>query len=120
MDTLHHRWEDLETDRPMEKIVRRRLIGEKAMLSHVSLEAGCEVATHSHENEQWAILLEGRLQFGLGEPEGSEFRTVVVKAGEVLHLPSGLPHTATALEDTVVIDVFSPPSEMTGIDAPSR
>ena len=117
MDTLHHRWEELEADRPMAKIVRRRLIGEKAMLSHVSLEAGCEVASHSHENEQWAILLEGRLRFGLGNPEGPDFSTIVVTTGEVLHLPSGLPHSATALEDTVVIDVFSPPSETTGIDA---
>ena len=106
MDALHHRWEELEADRPMEKIVRRRLIGEKAMLSHVTLEAGCEVAAHSHENEQWVILLEGGLRFGLGDPEGPDFRTLVVAAGEVLHLPSGLPHSATALENndqTVVV-----------------
>ena len=36
---------------------------------------------------------------------------VVVRAGEVLHIPSNLPHKAEALEDTLDVDVFSPPRE---------
>ena len=39
-----------------------------------------------------------------------------VGPGEVLHLPSNCPHSAEALEETVVLDIFSPPSERTGID----
>ncbi|MHC4471612.1 MAG: cupin domain-containing protein [Planctomycetota bacterium] len=116
MDELHHRWDDLEADRPLEKLVRRRLVGKRAMLSHVSLEAGCHVPLHSHENEQWAILLTGSLRFELGD-EGPDRRVLVVSAGEVLELPPGLPHAATALTDSVVIDVFSPPSETTGVDS---
>lgn len=38
-------------------------------------------------------------------------REIVVRAGEVLHLPSQVPHSAEALEDTVAVDVFSPPRQ---------
>jgi len=111
---LHHRWDDLTCDRPLEQLVRRRVIGERVMLSHVTLEEGCHVESHAHENEQMAVVLSGAVRFAIGA--GKDARTLDVRAGEVLHLPSGLPHAATALEESVVLDVFSPPSEATGID----
>ena len=36
-------------------------------------------------------------------------REVDVNAGEILFIPANLPHSAIALEDTVDLDVFSPP-----------
>jgi len=33
---------------------------------------------------------------------------IIVREGEVLHIPSHLPHQAEALEDTLELDVFSP------------
>lgn len=116
--THPHRWSDLPADRPMPLLERRRLIGDYAMLSHVTLKKGCHVPTHSHPSEQFACILSGRLRFGLGADGAPDRREVTVSAGEVLHLPSSLPHSAEALEDTVVLDVFSPPSEKTGIDRP--
>lgn len=113
-NALHHRWDDLSCDRPLERLVRRRVIGERVMLSHVTLEKGCHVESHAHENEQMAVVLSGAVRFALGD--GDDASTLDVRAGEVLHLPSGLPHAATALDDSVVLDVFSPPSEATGID----
>ena len=32
----------------------------------------------------------------------------MVRAGEVLHIPSQVPHSAVALEDTLDLDIFSP------------
>jgi unsaturated pyranuronate lyase len=64
------------------------------------------VPQHAHENEQLTYILEGRLRFFLGE-DGSE--VVDVAAGEVLHIPSNLPHRAEALEDTLDVDIFTPP-----------
>ena len=109
-------WEQLPNDRPMDLLERRRIIGEKSMLSRVFLRKGCFVPSHAHENEQFACTLSGRLRFGLGTPGASDFREVVVSAGEVLHLPANVPHPAEALEDTLVLDIFSPPSATTGID----
>jgi quercetin dioxygenase-like cupin family protein len=111
-----YRWEDLPPDHPMSGLERRRVIGERVMLAEVRLEAGCVVPTHAHDNEQVCCVLSGRLRFGLGAADDPRRREVEVSAGEVLHLPSGVPHSAEALEPTLVIDVFSPPSERTGID----
>jgi quercetin dioxygenase-like cupin family protein len=110
-----YRWSELKTDTPMPLLERQRIIGTQAMLSRVTLKRGCYVPTHSHANEQFACTLSGKLKFILGE---STPREVIVAAGEVLHLPSNLPHSAEALEDTIVLDIFSPPSQTTGIDRP--
>jgi quercetin dioxygenase-like cupin family protein len=114
MATLH-RWQDLPVDRPMDKISRRRVIGEKAMLSEVTLQKGFVVPTHKHENEQFACILKGKLRFTINEGAQDQ-RTVDAPEGTVLHLPGNVPHAAEALEDSVVLDVFSPPSEKTGVD----
>jgi quercetin dioxygenase-like cupin family protein len=113
-DATVHRWSELPEDHPLEKISRRRLVGEKAMLAQVSLERGCRVPAHAHENEQFTCILDGKLRFWIGEEEGGE--EMVLGPGEVIHFPSNVFHGAEALEDTRVIDVFSPPSAHTGLD----
>lgn len=115
-DTTCYRWDDLPSDRPMPMLERRRVIGSQAMLSQVLLQAGCRVPTHAHENEQFAFVMTGRLRFGIGAEGSPDRREIVVGAGEVLHLPPNVPHSADALEDSLVLDIFSPPSERTGID----
>lgn len=115
-----YRWTDLPKDEPMALLERRRVIGERAMISHVLLRPGCDVPTHAHENEQFACVLRGRVRFGLGAEGSPARREVVLGGGEVLHLPARVPHSAYALEESLILDVFSPPSATTGIDRPSR
>jgi quercetin dioxygenase-like cupin family protein len=115
VDASHASWSELESDHPMEGIARQRVIGEKMMVSRVELEAGLLVPSHSHDNEQMAIVVSGRLRFTLGPPEAPT-ETLEAAAGEVVLLPGGMPHAAEVLERAVVLDVFSPPSETTGID----
>lgn len=76
------------------------------MLAHIRLEKGCVVPMHAHENEQFSWVLEGALRFVVGGDDGHE---IEVRSGEVLHLPSDVPHSAEALEDSVGVDIFSPP-----------
>jgi quercetin dioxygenase-like cupin family protein len=116
MAARRYSWPELVPDRPMDLLERRRIIGAQAMLSQVALKKGCYVPTHSHENEQFACVISGKLRFGIGVEGSNDRREVVVGAGEVMHLPSNVPHSAEAMEDTLVLDVFSPPSEKTGID----
>ena len=106
-----YRWNDLQTDHPMERLSRRRVIGERAMISEIVLEEGCYVPVHEHENEQFTCVLKGKLEFELAGGEKT-----VVEAGQVIHLPPHAPHAARALEDTKVLDVFSPVTVGTGID----
>ena len=117
-ETLVYEWTDCPVDAPMALITRRRILGEKAMLSHIVLEAGCDVPVHAHENEQFAIVLSGKARFTLGE--GDAQRVVDVEGspeGTVLHMPANEPHGCLALERTVILDVFAPPSEKTGVDS---
>jgi quercetin dioxygenase-like cupin family protein len=116
MSATVHRWSELTVDRPMSLLERRRVIGEKAMISHITLKKGCVVPSHDHENEQFSCVLSGRLRFGLGAEGTRDHKTASIGPGEVIHLPSRLPHSAVAEEDTVVLDIFSPPSQGTGID----
>ncbi len=113
---VRYRWSELPKDQPLALLERRRVVGQQAMISHVLLKKGCFVPAHAHFNEQFACILSGRLHFVLGDENAPSREELTLVAGEVLHLPSNVPHSAEALEDTVVLDVFSPPSEKTGID----
>ena len=62
------------------------------------------------------MVISGKIRFDLGEQGSPDRREVVLEGGSVLHLPGNLPHSAEALEDTLVYDIFSPVSEGTGID----
>ena len=104
----HYRWDDLAKEPLREDLSRRLISTERMMLAQVFLEQGCMVPQHSHESEQLSYILEGKLRFWLGEDESV---VVDVAAGEVLHIPSWLPHRAEALETTLDVDVFSPPRQ---------
>ena len=106
MQARHYRWDDLPEE-PLNPLLRRRLIAtERMMIAHVHLEQGCVVPRHEHENEQLTYILEGKLRFWLGDDEPE---VIDVAAGEVLHIPSHLPHKAEALERTLDVDIFCPP-----------
>lgn len=110
-------WARMTCDRPMPLIERRRIIGERMMISEVRLSPGFRVATHSHENEQFAVVLSGKVKFGIGAEGSPARREHILSGGEVIHFPSNVPHSAEAIEETMILDLFSPISERTGVDA---
>jgi quercetin dioxygenase-like cupin family protein len=103
---IHYRWNDLPKEQLKPDLHRRLIPAERMTLGHVYLDKGCVVPTHAHENEQLTYILEGALRFWLGDDEAE---IVDVHAGEVLHIPAHVPHRAEALEDTLDVDIFSPP-----------
>lgn len=112
----HYRWEDLPAEPLKGGISRRMVSGERTMIAHVYFKRGDDVPLHFHENEQLTYILSGALRFRLGAGGEEE---VTVRAGEVLVIPSNVPHSAVALEDTLDVDVFSPPRAdwLAGTDA---
>jgi quercetin dioxygenase-like cupin family protein len=104
----HFRWSDLPRERVTDLLDRRLITGKTMMLAHVYLKKGCIVPKHSHVNEQLTYVLEGRLRLWVGEDLG---QVVEVGPGEVLLIPSNVPHKAEALADTLDVDVFSPPRQ---------
>lgn len=99
----HIRFEDMPVERLNPLLDRQFVTGERSMLARLVLRTGCVVPLHSHENEQITYILEGALKFII---ENKEY---VVRAGEVLVIPSNTPHSAEALEDTIDLDIFCPP-----------
>jgi quercetin dioxygenase-like cupin family protein len=115
-DAKHYRWAELPAEPLKGGLTRRLITSERMMIAHVHFEKGDDVPWHSHENEQITYILEGALRFWLGS-DGE--REVIVRAGEVLVIPSHLPHRAVALENTLDVDVFNPPRQdwLAGTDA---
>ena len=103
-----YRWDDMPKERVTDVISRRLVTADRMMLAHVYLDKGAKVPQHSHDNEQLTYILEGALHFWIGADRSEE---VIVRAGEVLVIPSNVPHEAVALEDTLDVDVFSPPRQ---------
>jgi unsaturated pyranuronate lyase len=103
----HYRWDDLPLEELNPKIGRRLVTGERMMIAHVYLQQGAIVPKHEHDNEQLTYILEGTLRLWLGTDDDEEMFDV--RAGDVLHIPSNVPHRAEALENTLDVDVFSPP-----------
>jgi quercetin dioxygenase-like cupin family protein len=102
-----HRWDDIPKETLNPLLGRRMITGERVMLTHVYLEPGCIIPWHSHDNEQITYLLEGSMRFWFGDEDQDDAITIL--AGEVLHIPSNLPHKAEALERTLDVDIFAPP-----------
>ena len=103
-----YRWDEMPKEKVSEEFDRRLITGDRMMLAHVYLKKGAIVPRHSHENEQITYILEGGLRFWIGADEA---QVIDVMAGEVLHIPSHVQHKAEALEDTLDVDIFSPPRQ---------
>lgn len=89
------------------------------MVSEVHLRKGFVLASHQHANEQFVVLVSGKCRFGVGCEGTPEHHEMIVQAGQVLVLPPNVPHSCVALEDTRILDLFSPPSATTGVDLPN-
>lgn len=112
----HHRWDQIPAETLKGTITRRLVTGERMMIAHVYFKKGDDVPRHSHENEQITYILDGVLRFWFG---AHDEREITVRAGEVIVIPSNVPHRALALEDTLDVDIFSPPRQdwLSGTDA---
>ena len=96
------RWDEIALEKITEMISQKIVAGDREMLAQIYLKRGALVPMHSHDSEQMTYVLQGSLRFLVGGEE------VIVREGEVLHIPPGVPHQAEALDDTFELDVFSP------------
>lgn len=99
------KWTDVEAKKMSEYIDLRPVHGEKITLGYFDIRKGAEVPVHSHHNEQISCVLRGKMRF---YNDGFE---AVVEAGGIIMIPPNEPHGAEALEDSNVIDIFSPSRE---------
>ncbi len=79
--------------------------GEKTLMSEFLLEKGSVVPTHKHPNEQTGYLIKGKMILKIKN------REYEVKEGDSWCIEENVEHSAKALEDSVAVEVFSPPRE---------
>ncbi len=97
-----HRWDEIALEKITDMFSQKVVSGEREMLAQIYLKRGALVPLHAHESEQMTYVLQGALRFLV---DGEE---IIVREGEVLHIPAHVPHQAEALDDTFELDVFSP------------
>ena len=79
--------------------------GDRTLMGRFKIAKGAVIPAHSHPHEQTGIMISGKLRFNAGGKE------LEVEAGDSWCLPGGVEHSVNALEDSVVIEVFSPVRE---------
>lgn len=76
---------------------------DKLMLVRHSMEKGWVGARHSHPHEQLVYIVRGHIQFSAA---GGSF---AARIGDSFVVPGGIEHQAHAIEESEVLDVFTPP-----------
>jgi quercetin dioxygenase-like cupin family protein len=97
-----HRWDEIALEKVTEMFSRKLVAGDSQMLAQIYLKRGALIPLHRHASEQMTYVLQGALRFLV---DGEE---LIVREGEVLHVPAGVEHQCEALEDTFELDVFTP------------
>ena len=89
-----------------EGILRKTTIhGDKTMMCEFRLSKGAEIPPHDHPYEQIGYMISGKMQFIIGD--GS----FLTQPGDSWCIPDNVPHQVEVLEDSIVVEVFSPPRE---------
>ena len=87
-------------------VIAKLVWGERIMLSYATLEHNCAIPTHSHPNEQVGIVIDGEIQFTIGN------ETRLCKKGDAFAIPGNVEHSATSGDKpTIIVETFSPPRE---------
>ena len=101
----HYNWDTVDEE-PLNPLVGRKMIhGQTMTVARIRLRKGAVVPMHSHPIEQISMLESGTLRFVISGEER------VLNAGDALVIPPGAPHLVEALEDSLAVDLFSPPRE---------
>jgi quercetin dioxygenase-like cupin family protein len=98
----HYKLDEIPEEKVSDLFSRKFFTGEKITFAFLNIRTGCVVPLHHHESEQFSYCISGALRFKIGGEE------LTLRAGEMVQIPSNVPHEAVATEDFTGIDVFSP------------
>lgn len=96
-------WDRVEREQLTPLLQRQFFSTPQLTMARFELKKGCIVPEHHHHNEQVTSVFQGALKLSFSGQD------VIVRPGETISILPNLPHSAEALEDTVVIDIFTPP-----------
>jgi quercetin dioxygenase-like cupin family protein len=83
--------------------IKLLLQGKHALLIEAHLKKGTITPEHTHDHESYCYVLSGRVRARVGQ------ETMELGPGDAFFHPIGVPHVNEALEDTVWLEIKSPP-----------
>lgn len=98
-------WDEVELETVNPSMQRRIVTGERMTVARIYLRDGFVVPLHHHEHEQITQVISGRMRFVFGADRSEERE---FGPGDVVVIPSNLPHEATAIGDVEEMDMWSP------------
>ena len=98
-------WEEVDNEQLNPHLGHKVIHGQNVTIARLELRKGGVVPENSHMNEQVSMVHRGAIKF---VSNGAEH---FVRAGECLTIPPNVPHRVDVLEDSLVVDIFSPARE---------
>ena len=99
-------WQNVPVEEVTPEMSRQIVSGEKMMIARMKFKDGFLVPLHSHENEQITQVISGTMRFWFGDNKEQEME---LTAGDVVVIPSNLPHAALMIGEVEEIDSWAPP-----------
>ena len=99
-------WDALDAIEMAPGLEFRPVVGLNVMVNFVRFAPHTEAPRHWHDEEQISFVLEGELEFEVGDEKR------IVRRGEAVVIPPNVPHAARTHEGTCLeVDVFHPPRQ---------
>jgi quercetin dioxygenase-like cupin family protein len=98
-------WSEMPWEKVTESIERKVVTGDRLMMVMYRFASNQAWPEEVHEAEQAGYVLQGKIELALP----AQGKKVLLGAGDGYLIPSQIPHSWRVLEETVLIDFFSPP-----------
>lgn len=101
-------WDAVQVEAVNASMKRQIISGEKLMIAKMQFKDGFVVPLHHHVHEQVTQVVSGQMRFWFGEHKE---QTMDLFPGDVVVIPSNLPHEALMIGDVEEIDTWAPPRQ---------
>jgi quercetin dioxygenase-like cupin family protein len=101
-------WDSVPAETVNPSMSRQIVSGEKLMIARIKFKDGFVVPLHSHMHEQVTQVISGKMRFWFGE---NKQHTMELEPGDVVVIPSNLPHEALMIGDVEEVDTWAPPRQ---------
>jgi quercetin dioxygenase-like cupin family protein len=101
-------WADVPNETVNPSMERKMIWGEKIMIAKMKFKDGFVVPLHHHFHEQVTQVIKGQMRFWFG---ANKEQVMDLFPGDVIVIPSDLPHEALMIGEVEEIDTWSPPRQ---------
>lgn len=98
-----YKWQDVTVEQLGDGITRQLITADNMMLSQIFVPKGVSFPAHRMSSEQLTIFVKGKAIY---ESAGGK---IEAHEGDIVYIPSDTEHSDRVVDDTIVLDIFSPP-----------